>query len=73
MLERDHLGSSRSIIDAHSNFQLTQPLQNSTTFRTSYGISNQLPYTNPYQHTSTSTFIENHETKRNTADVRLYQ
>lgn len=75
MLERELLGSARTIIDAHSNTTLTQqPQQN--TFRTSYGLSSQIPYT-----TTTSSYhqigyggncpTESFESKKALSDVNL--
>ncbi|CAF4796812.1 unnamed protein product [Rotaria socialis] len=74
MLERELLGSARTIIDAHSNTTLTQqPQQN--TFRTSYGLSSQIPFT-----TTTSSYhqigyggngsTENFESKKALADLQ---
>ena len=75
LLERELLGSSRDIIDAHSNIPLTKSLQQNT-YRTSYGISNPLPY--PCT-TISSTYLgygtcstENFETKRNLSDVNKF-
>ncbi len=72
MLEQELLGSSRNIIDAHSNASLTRQTQN--TYRSSYGISNQLPYTTTptsYHHHGygCTTPTESHESKKALADV----
>jgi len=76
MLERELLGSARSIIDAHSNLPLTQPTQHNT-YRSPYGITNQLPYTNTlttsynnigYGNTST----DNYESKKALNDVNRF-
>ncbi|CAF1686323.1 unnamed protein product [Rotaria magnacalcarata] len=73
MLERELLGSARTIIDAHSNTTLTQPPQQNT-FRTSYGLSSQIPYT-----TTTSSYqigyggngsTENFESKKALVDLQ---
>ena len=74
MLERELLGSSRSIIDAHSNRPLTHQTQPST-YRTSYTPTNQLPYTtttSSYQYLGYGTTppAENLETKKALNDVR---
>jgi hypothetical protein len=76
MLERELLGSARSIIDAHSNLPLTQPTQHNT-YRSPYGITNQLPYTNTlttsynnigYGNIST----DNYESKKALNDVNRF-
>jgi hypothetical protein len=74
MLERELLGSARTIIDAHSNAPLTQQTQHNT-YRSSYGISSQLPSTTTptnynhlgYGHSSN----ENYEPKKDFADVNI--
>jgi hypothetical protein len=72
LLERELLGSARTIIDANSNRPLTQSIQPST-YRTSYGITSQLPCTS-----TTSSYYnlgygncspENHESKKALNDV----
>ena len=74
MLERELLNLAPSIIDAHSNASLTQPLQQNT-YRTSYGISSQLPYTTtsssyqPFVYNNT-TPTESYESKKTIADVK---
>ncbi|CAF2393713.1 unnamed protein product [Rotaria sp. Silwood2] len=73
MLERELLGSARTIIDAHSNATLTQPSQNNT-FRGSYGISSQLPYpttTPSYHHLGYGNNApDNYESKKALADLQ---
>jgi hypothetical protein len=72
MLERELLGSARSVIDAHSNLPLTQ--QN--TYRTPYGTTTQLPYTNMntnYQNFGYGTSsTDNYESKKALNDVNLF-
>jgi len=76
MLERELLGSARSIIDAHSNIPLTQTTQHNT-YRSSYGTTNQLPYTS----TLTTNYnnlgygnvsIDNYESKKALNDVNRF-
>ncbi|CAF3494707.1 unnamed protein product [Rotaria sordida] len=73
MLERELLGSARTIIDAHSNTTLTQPSPHNT-FRGSYGISSQLPYTTAttsYHHLGYGTAsTDNYESKKALADLQ---
>ncbi len=75
MLERELLGSARNIIDAHSNIPLTQTTQHNT-YRSSYGITNQLPYTNPttsyHQFGYTNGSTEHHESKKALHDVTIF-
>jgi hypothetical protein len=69
ILDREILGSSRPIIDAHSN----APFMQHTSYRGSYGTSSPLGYTtttNSYHHHGYGNSLhENHETKI-AADVR---
>lgn len=71
MLDRETLGSSRTIIDAHSNAALMQH----TSYRGSYGTSSPLGYTttaNCYHHHGYANSLnENHEIKI-AADVRYH-
>jgi hypothetical protein len=73
-LERELFGSARDIIDAHSNLPLTQQTQQNT-YRSSYGMTNPLPYINPT--TSYQNFgygnapAENYESKKALNDVNI--
>jgi hypothetical protein len=73
LLERELFGSARTIIDAHSNQSLTQPIQQNT-YRSSYGITNQLPFTTTtpsYQHLGYgNSSTENYESKKALNDVK---
>ena len=72
LLERELLGSARSIIDANSNVPFTQ---SHNTYRTPYGITNPISYTTPitschylgYGNTST----DNYESKKTINDVNI--
>jgi len=72
ILDREILGSSRNIIDAHSNAPFTQH----NTYRSSYGTSSPLPHTtttNSYHHHGHGNGSnENYESKTVAADVRYH-
>ena len=69
MLERELLGSSRAIIDAHSNNTLVQP-----TYRTPYGSTNGLSYPTTTTGYPTLGFsappMDSYEPKKALTDVR---
>jgi hypothetical protein len=74
LLDRDVLGSARNIIDAHSNATFSQQTQHNT-YRGSYGTTSPLPHTTTttcyHHHGYTNGSIENHESKKVIADVRI--
>ena len=75
MLERELLGSAKSIIDANSNLTLTQP-PSQNTYRSSYGTTNPLPYTSlttSYQNFGCgNNSTENYESRKALNDVMTF-
>jgi len=74
LLDREGLGSSRNMIDAHSNATFSQQTQHNT-YRSSYGTTSPLPYTTTttsyHHHGYGNDLNENHESKKVVADVRI--
>jgi hypothetical protein len=75
MLDRETPGSTRNIIDAHSNAPFVQQTQQNT-YRSSYGTSSPLPHTTTtasyHYHGYGTSSNEYSESKKVIADVRLY-
>ncbi|CAF2796990.1 unnamed protein product [Rotaria sp. Silwood2] len=73
MLDREIVGSGRTIIDAHSNVQFAQQSQHNT-YRGSYGTSSPLPYTTTttsyHHHGYGNGSSENYESKRGVVDFQ---
>ncbi|CAF3376872.1 unnamed protein product [Rotaria sp. Silwood1] len=73
MLDRETLGSARTIIDAHSNAPFAQQSQHNT-YRGSYGTSSPLPYTTTttsyHHHGYVNGSNENYESKRVVVDFQ---